>query len=218
MAESGSRWVPRYASGNLYPVGWDKQRVGWDKQRASTVSGPNVGIGNPLGDGGERLHAWMWREEGRTGRGGEVLEDLFASAGAVLMGRRMFDLGEEPWGDDPPFHRPVFVVTHRAKATVVKQGGTTYTFVTDGLEGGDRDVVVLGGAAVIQQCIRVGLLDELRLHIAHHARRRDQLVRRPGPGQCLVRAHAGDRRRGRHAPQLPCREARLGPIPSAPAA
>ena len=139
-------------------------------------AGPNVGVGNPMGDGGEALHAWMWSEGGRTGSGGEVLEDLFAGAGAVVVGRRMFDFGEEPWGDDPPFHRPVFVVTHRPKATVEKQGGTTYTFVTDGLEGalararataGERDVVVLGGAAVIQQCIRAGLLDELRLHIAH---------------------------------------------------
>jgi dihydrofolate reductase len=139
-------------------------------------AGPNVRPDNPMGDGGEGLHTWMGREDGRTGRGGEVQEDIFAGAGAVVVGRHTFDLGEEPWGDPPPFHRPVFVVTHRPKATVEKQGGTTYTFVTDGLEGalararasaGDRDVVVLGGAAVIQQCIRAGLVDELRLHVAH---------------------------------------------------
>lgn len=89
----------------------------------------------------------------------------------------MFDLGEEPWGDPPPFHdNPVFVVSHRAHAPILKQGGTTYTFVTEGIEAalarahdaaGDRDVAVLGGAAIIQQCIRAGLLDELRLHIVH---------------------------------------------------
>ena len=139
-------------------------------------AGPNVRIGNGMGDGGEQLHEWMWREGGRTGRGGEVLEDLFEGAGAVVVGRRMFDLGEEPWGDDPAFHRPVFVLTHRPKAPVVKQGGTTYTFVTDGLDAtlarareaaGGGDVVVLGGADVIQQCLKGGLLDALHLHLVH---------------------------------------------------
>jgi len=105
----------------------------------------------------------------------EVLENLFGSStGAVSVGRRTFDLGEKPWGDDPPFHLPVFVVTHRPKAIVAKRGGTTYTFVTDGLEravaqaratAADRDVVVLGGAAIIQQWIQAGLLDELQLHL-----------------------------------------------------
>jgi dihydrofolate reductase len=127
---------------------------------------------NPLGDGGERLHEWQFREGVRAA----VLEDLFGSTGAVVVGRRTFDLGEKPWGDNPPFHRPVFVATHRPKAMVTKQGGTTYTFVTDGLPAavaqarataGSRDVVVLGGATIIQQCIQAGLLDELRLHLAH---------------------------------------------------
>jgi len=136
-------------------------------------TGPNVGMNNPMGDGGEELHAWQFR----GGRRPEVLENLFGSStGAVLVGRHTFDLGEKPWGDDPPFHLPVFVVTHRPKATVTKRGGTTYTFVTDGLEralaqaratAGDRDVVVLGGAAIIQQCLRAGLLDELQLHLVH---------------------------------------------------
>src|SRR5688500_4592793 len=136
-------------------------------------AGPNVSMNNPMGDGGEELHAWQFRGARRRG----VLEHLFGSGtGAVVVGRRTFDLGEKPWGDDPPFHRPVFVVTHRPKATVTKQGGTTYTFVTGGVEraveqarttAGDRGVVVLGGAAIIQECIRGGLLDELRLHLAH---------------------------------------------------
>ena len=136
-------------------------------------AGPNVGMSNPLGDGGEELHAWQFR----GGQRPAVLENLFGtSTGAVVVGRHTFDLGERPWGDEPPFHRPVFVVTHRTRATVTKRGGTTYTFVTGGLEralaqarasAGDRDVVVLGGAAIIQQCMRAGLLDELQLHVAH---------------------------------------------------
>ena len=143
-------------------------------------AGPNVAMENSMGDGGEGLHEWMGSEAGRTGRDGTAVEgpqELLAGAGAVVVGRRMFDLGEEPWGDPPPFHdNPVFVVTHRAHAPIVKQGGTTYTFVTEGLEAalarardaaGDRDVAVLGEAAIIQQCIRGGLLDELRLHVVH---------------------------------------------------
>lgn len=139
-------------------------------------AGPNVGMDNGMGDGGEALHEWMFHQGGKTGHRGEALEDLFGSTGAVVVGRRTFDLGEKPWGDDPVFHRPVFVVTHRPKATVTKQGGTSYTFVTDGLEAaiaqahaaaGDRDVLVLGGATIIQECLRAGLLNELRLHVAH---------------------------------------------------
>ena len=139
-------------------------------------AGPNVRMDNPMGDGGEALHEWMFHDGGKTGHRGEVLDDLFGSTGAVVVGRRTFDLGETPWGDNPPFHRPVFVVTRRPKAMVTKQGGTTYTFVTDGLEAavaqarataGDRDVVILGGATILQQCLRAGLLSELRLHLVH---------------------------------------------------
>lgn len=136
-------------------------------------AGPNVGVSNPMGDGGEELHAWQFR----GGRRREVLDNLFGGGtGAVVVGRYTYDLGEKHWGDDPPFHLPVFIVTHRPEATVTKRGGTTYTFVTDGIEravararetAGGRDVVVLGGAAIIQQCIRAGLLDELRLHLVH---------------------------------------------------
>jgi dihydrofolate reductase len=143
-------------------------------------AGPDVTMDNPMGDGGEGLHEWMWSAAGRTGWDGTAVEGpqaLLAGAGAVVVGRRMFDLGEEPWGDPPPFHdHPVFVVTHRAHAPIVKQGGTIYTFVTDGLDAtlarareaaGDKDIVVLGGADVIQQCLRGGLLDELHLHLVH---------------------------------------------------
>ena len=143
-------------------------------------AGPNVGMGNGMGDGGEELHTWMFSEGGRTGRDGAAIEgpqELLAGAGAGVVGRRMFDLGEEPWGDPPPFHNnPVFVVTHRPHPPIPKRGGTTYSFVTDGLEAalakarqaaGDRNVAVLGGADIIRQCIQGGLLDELRLHVVH---------------------------------------------------
>lgn len=145
-------------------------------------SGPNVREGNGMGDGGEDLHEWMFREDdrGRTDRRGGTVDgpqDLIARAGAVVVGRRMFDLGQDPWGDPPPFHgNPVFVLTHRAKAPLVMKGGTTYTFVTDGLEAtlarardaaGDKDVIVLGGAEVVQQCLAGGHLDELHLHVVH---------------------------------------------------
>ena len=103
--------------------------------------------------------------------------DGFSAGPTVRIGNGMGDGGEEPWGDPPPFHNnPVFVVTHRPKAPVVKQGGTTYTFVTDGLDAtlarareaaGGRDVVVLGGADVIRQCIKAGLPDELQIHLVH---------------------------------------------------
>jgi dihydrofolate reductase len=149
------------------------------------IAGPNARPGNPIGDGGARLHHWMfplegWREPqglkgGRTDEDSNVVEESSARAGAFLMGRRMFDEGEEPWGDTPPFRRPVFIVTHDAHDTIVKDGGTTYTFVTDGIEralelaraaAGDLDVAISGGANVVQQLIKAGVLDELQLHLA----------------------------------------------------
>jgi dihydrofolate reductase len=143
-------------------------------------AGPNVVEGNGMGDGGEQLHDWMF-----SGRDGAAVDagasedtpfNLLQRSGAVVVGRRMFDVGEEPWGDDPPFHQPVFVVTHRAHDPIVKEGGTTYTFVTGGVAAalarakeaaGGKDVAVLGGADVIRQCAEAGLLDELRLHLTH---------------------------------------------------
>src|ERR671933_1056399 len=143
-------------------------------------TGPNVGVGNGMGDGGEQLHDWMFSEGDGAAINAGVREDtpfnLLRRSGAVVVGRRMFDLGVEPWGENPPFHQPVFVVTHRATAPIVKEGGTTYTFVTGGVAAalarakeaaGGKDVAVLGGADVIRQCAEAGLLEELRLHLAH---------------------------------------------------
>jgi dihydrofolate reductase len=151
------------------------------------IAGPNDGVEKPLGEGGERIHQWLydsasWRElHGRTGgearTDGELVEEAFERTGAVVMGKRMFQIGDGPngWGDDPPFHKPVFVLTHEAREPSVK-GDTTFTFVTDGIESaleqaraaaGDKDVSVGGGANAIQQFIKAGLLDELQVHVAH---------------------------------------------------
>jgi dihydrofolate reductase len=139
-------------------------------------TGPNVGVGNEMGDSGELLHDWMGWEGGRGEINARVRDELFQGSGAVVMGRRMFDLGVEPWGENPPFHMPVFVVTHHSRDPLVKEGGTTYTFVTGGIAAaltrakaaaGGKDVAVIGGADVIRQFVEAGLLDELRLHLAH---------------------------------------------------
>ena len=143
-------------------------------------AGPNVGVGNGMGDGGEQLHDWMFSEGDGAAVNAGVREDtpfnLLQRSGAVVVGRRMFDVGVEPWGATPPFHQPVFVVTHRAGDPIVKEGGTIYTFVTGGVAAalaraqeaaGGKDVAVLGGADVIRQFAEAGLLDELRLHLAH---------------------------------------------------
>jgi len=132
-------------------------------------AGPNVNVNNPMGDGGSRLHEWIFQSDGDDR---ELVE--FSSEGAVIIGRRMFDVGEEPWGENPPFHLPVFVLTHEPKDTVVKEGGTTFTFVSDGIDSalrqaraaaGDRDVAVGGGANTMQQYLKAGLLDELQIHV-----------------------------------------------------
>ena len=148
------------------------------------MAGPNDGPEAPLGEVGERLHEWAydlasWRkphglEGGRRDRDAEVLDEALKDVGAVVMGRRMFDLGEGPWGDNPPFHNPVFVLTHRAQEPLVNEGGTTFTFITDGIEralerarmaAGDRDISIAGGANTVQQFISAGLLDEMQIHV-----------------------------------------------------
>ena len=117
------------------------------------------------------LHAWMFPPKGNFQ---EIEGERFKNVGAVIMGRRMFNLGEEPWGDDPPFHMPVFVLTHQPRSKLIKEGGTTYTFVTGGMESaleqaraaaGEKEIVVIGGANAIQQFLKAGLLDEMHLHL-----------------------------------------------------
>jgi dihydrofolate reductase len=121
------------------------------------------------------LHDWMF--SGKTEREVEVWQaDYFKNTGAILMGRRVFDFGVGPWGDEPAFHAPCFVLSHKAQETIVKEGGTSYTFITDGMESalekaraaaGEKDIVLNGGANAAQQYLRAGLLDEINLHLVH---------------------------------------------------
>jgi dihydrofolate reductase len=121
----------------------------------------------------DKLSDWMFR--GKTGSEAvEFQEQLFKSIGAVVMGRRIFDLGVGPWGDNPVYHAPVFVLTHKPEEIMVKQGGTTFTFVTDGAKSalnqakaaaGNKDIRVIGGANVVQQFINEKWLDEIEIHL-----------------------------------------------------
>ena len=149
---------------------------------AGFIAGPNDRPGLGLGEGGERLHQWAyelasWRERhglagGQTNRDAELLDEALRNTGASIVGRRMFDNAGE-WGDNPPFDMPVFVLTHQAREPLVK-GGTTFTFVTDGIESalaqaraavGAKNVAIGGGANVAQQYLRAGLLDEIEIHL-----------------------------------------------------
>jgi len=137
------------------------------------------------GPGFFRVTRWVidavgWRERlgfagGEQSVNSQIVEETFAAAGAYVMGRRMFDGGEIPWGDKPPFQAPVFVVTHRPREVLERQGGTSFTFVTDGIEravrmardaAGGKNVAVSGGGTLLRQVLAAGLLDELELHIA----------------------------------------------------
>jgi dihydrofolate reductase len=136
------------------------------------VAAHGVSLEHPLGVGGLRLHDWLLGSPTPADR--EVADAMFATTGAFVLGRRMFDVGEGPWGADGAFGMPCFVVTHRPRETLVK-GPTTFTFVLDGLRSaveqaravaGDRDVCVAGGASIARQAIAEGLVHELRVHLA----------------------------------------------------
>src|SRR6476620_6499701 len=151
-------------------------------------AGPDQSLEQPLGAGGEELHDWLVPlkafRESHGQEGGEVNAStpfavgILAGDGATIMGRNMFGGGPGPWdeswkgwwGDDPPYHNPVFVLTHHPREAVEMDGGTTYHFVTDGIESaleqaqaaaGGKDVSLAGGASVAQQYLAAGLLDEL---------------------------------------------------------
>jgi dihydrofolate reductase len=157
------------------------------------AAGPDQSPDDPLGVGGEQLHEWViklaaWREpHGREG--GEVnastpvMEQALENVGATIMGRNMFGGGPGPWGEprwdgwwgeEPPFHHPVFVLTHHAREPQPMQGGTTFHFVTDGIESAleqareaaaGKDVAIGGGADVAQQYLAAGLVDDLWVHV-----------------------------------------------------
>jgi dihydrofolate reductase len=158
------------------------------------VAGPEQTLEEPLGRGGEQLHEWIfglasWREahgleSGERNADDDVVRETAGKAGAIIMGRKMFSSGSGPWeadpkadgwwGGDPPFRAPVFVLTHHPRETVTKPNGTSFVFVTDGIESalsqaraaaGNRGVDLAGGADVAQQYLRAGLVDEIELHV-----------------------------------------------------
>ncbi|MCA1709527.1 MAG: dihydrofolate reductase family protein [Actinobacteria bacterium] len=136
------------------------------------ITDPKASIGTPLeGNDPGRLHDWMF--DAKTDVDAEVVAERYESTGAILIGKRMFDVGFEPWGDPPPFGRPVFVLTHEARDPLPMQGGTTYHFgegIEAGLEqaraaAGRKDVSVWGGANIQRQYLLAGLLDEMEIHL-----------------------------------------------------
>jgi dihydrofolate reductase len=158
------------------------------------VAGPSQSVENPLGIGGERLHDWVvplatWRathglEGGDVNASTKVVEESLANVGATIMGRNMFGGHPGPWdagkpwsgwwGNDPPFHHPVFVLTHHARAPLALEGGTTFTFVSDGIQSAldqarraaqGKDVALAGGAKAAQQYLAAGLVDEMEIHL-----------------------------------------------------
>ena len=157
------------------------------------VAGPGQDVDHPLGVGGQRLHEWVfplaaWRlpqglEGGDVTESTPVIEASMANIGATVMGRNMFGGGTGPWGEDPwkgwwgenpPYHHPVFVLTHYPREPLVCQGGTTFTFVTDGIESaleqakaaaGAKDVSLAGGAQAARRYLRQDLVDEMDLNL-----------------------------------------------------
>ncbi len=155
------------------------------------AAGPNQDIDHPLGVGGERLHGWAratrtFHEMNGEEDGSDGIDDQFAAGlrtgiGATIMGRNMFgpirdEWGEEDWtgwwGDNPPYHNDVFVLTHYPRDPVVKEGGTTFYFVSEGIQSaleraleaaGEKDVLIAGGPSTIQQFLRAGLIDSMHL-------------------------------------------------------
>ncbi len=171
-----------------------KLRLGITMSLDGYVAGPNQDEGNPLGVGGQELHQWVFplkvfREShgesgGETNASSAVLQERQANIGATIMGRNMFGpiRGEWPedawrgwWGDDPPYHHPVFVLTNYPREPLEMQGGTTFHFVTDGIESAlarakdaaqGRDVWLAGGASVVNQYLAANLVEEVDISVA----------------------------------------------------
>jgi dihydrofolate reductase len=171
-----------------------KLRFGISMSLDGFVAGPSQSVDNPLGIGGMRLHEWVfplanWRamhdlEGGEVNENSRVVEESLANIGATVMGRNMFGGhpgpwdAKEPWngwwGVNPPFHHPVFVLTHHAREPLELEGGTTFTFVAEGIEAaleqarraaGGQDVSLAGGANAAQQFLAAGLVDEMEIHL-----------------------------------------------------
>jgi dihydrofolate reductase len=156
------------------------------------VTGPAVSDEHPLGVGGEKLHDWAYnlrsfqeqhgREGGEEGQDSDILQEAHSGLGASIMGRGMFGGGTGPWdeswrgwwGEEPPFDWPVFVLTHHPRERIEFPNGSSFTFVTEGIESaleqaraaaGDQDVGISGGADVARQYLAAGHLDEVQLHV-----------------------------------------------------
>jgi dihydrofolate reductase len=158
------------------------------------LAGPNQSLDDPLGVGGLQLHEWAFAlaafraehglEGGEVNASTQIIEESTTDVGAVIMGRNMFGgypgaWRDDPpwtgwWGDNPPYHAPVFVLTHHPRPPLAMQGGTTFSFVTDGIESalaqaraaaGDKDIVIAGGAKVVQQYLAAGLIDEANVSV-----------------------------------------------------
>ncbi|HVD60071.1 MAG TPA: dihydrofolate reductase family protein [Gemmatimonadaceae bacterium] len=159
------------------------------------IAGPEQSLDNPLGIGGMRLHEWVfplavWRREhgeegGEENVSSQVVAESQMNLGATIMGRNMFGGHPGPWdpanpwngwwGDNPPYHHPVFVLTHHAREPLPLEGGTTFFFVTDGIESalqkakrvaGTKDISLAGGAKAAQQYLIAGLVDEMEISLA----------------------------------------------------
>jgi dihydrofolate reductase len=165
---------------NCYTLNMSKVTCGVTMSLDGFVAGNNMTLENPFGDiSPEVLVSWQFKEYDKS----KAEKDALVSAGAYIMGRNMFgpkDLQQDPswkgwWGENPPYHAPVFVLSHTEREPIPMEGGTTFYFVTDGIESamkqakvaaGDKDVAVAGGANTINQFLAAGLIDELWLHIA----------------------------------------------------
>jgi dihydrofolate reductase len=143
------------------------------------VAGPNQSLENPIGEGGSRIHEWIFNPQGQDQ---EVIDAWQTAPGAYVMGRNMFGPGREEWdldwkgwwGEEPPYHAPVFVLTHFPREPLV-MGETTFHFVTDGIDSaleqaraaaGGRDVSIAGGASTVNQYLAAGLIEQLHLHVS----------------------------------------------------
>jgi len=135
------------------------------------VAGPDVSVGQPMGEGGERLHEWLFNESPERGVDPEMARELFETVGAVVLGRRTFDVGLGLW-EDTPYPASCFVLTHEKRAPMEMESGT-FTFVNESIEraladalaaAGERDVILMG-AATARQYLRAGLVDEIYIQL-----------------------------------------------------
>ena len=150
------------------------------------IAGPNGGPQNPLGDGGIKIHDWMFKQKaflqhiqlegGETNnQDNDIIQEIIDRIGANIMGKRMFEEGEANWPEESPFHSPVYVLSKQKREPWIRKGGTTFYFVDEDIktvlqkakkDAGNKDIRISGGADVIRQYLNAGLVDEITLHVA----------------------------------------------------